>query len=248
MASHSGADFLCCDDGRPGHETGTCFYVHSHFTVCPAIFSAAVAKDVNPMSDMFMSSLPGVFYNNFFCEFAVSQKKDEYYAKGCRRVVFFIHCHCTSPWNLQCRAATAALKNAIRAQMNIICTDHYLTAPKICCDSWMCTPLKFMGYYASITDHFYFFLISDSVDEKSLIWPDNTKQKIFKVHESLKIVVIRCSCVLVRECKRRIEEHFNMMRVFISCIYDLQDNGDVNNLGERPLRLVFEGMRQRLGS
>ncbi|QOJ53958.1 hypothetical protein [Barthadenovirus mellis] len=242
MAEHAGARFLCCEDARPAHETSLCFYVHAHYSVCPAIHTLSVVQ--NSPQDQLLAAIPGIFYNQFFCEFAVSQKKDEYYATGCRRVKFYAHCHCSSPQSLQCKAATASLKTALYHSSNLIKTEHYIVSPKICCDSWMCVPIRFLGYHATMSFHFYYFLLSDRVESKAFFWPDLMQFKVFKIHDGIKIAVLKCGCALPLQCKQRVEEHFNLMRMFISCVYDSQEDF-VEDVRNRSLRLVFEGMPLR---
>lgn len=212
MASHAGAEVLCCADKRPHHETVMAFFIQ-----CERIATPCIKTDF--VKDTFYGS---IIYDQYFCAYAISQRRDEYYTKGFRRIRYYVHCHCRSPGSLQCQAATAVLIESLKETGLKIFDESCIPVPRVCCDTWNCVPLRFMGGMRTNHDeHVYFFLLGSIVDPARLIWPIGSTWESFKIHDSLNMVALSCTCNRDdRCCVRRVCENFNIMRMFICCSYD----------------------------
>lgn len=226
MASHSGVNMLCCSNVF-FHETALAFYIHCHSSTSPVIRT-------DHLKDKFNGA---VIYDQYFCSFAVSQKLDEYYGRGCRRVRYYVHCHCSSPGSLQCMSATAVLISTLEKTNLKIYDENCIPVPKLCCDSWNCIPMRFMGGYKSDGGiHAFVFLLGINVDPDKMIWPLGASYVCHRIHDTLNMVVVSCNCDKKEVCcVRRVGENFNMMRLFVCCSYDRADYGMGSNLLFRNL-------------
>lgn len=211
MAAHSGVDMLCCDL-KHYHETSVAFYIHCHTITCPVIRTDHLKHKFNG----------SVIYDQYFCRFAVSQRIDEYYCVGCRRIRYYVHCHCSSPGSLQCMSATAVLIDSLSHDNLRIYDDNCVPLPRICCNSWNCIPMKFMGGYRSNgKSHSFVFLVGIDVDLNKMVWPFETSFVSYKIHDTLIMLVVSCECSGEEGlCVRKIGENFNFMRLMVCCSYD----------------------------
>lgn len=208
MATASGSDCICCMDRRSYHGLVIAFTTFSHYPSPPAIYTGFVKSSI--ISD--------VIYEQFFCDFAVTQLKDLYFTMGSREIKYYIHCHCSNVGSLQCKAARAFLIDSLKRSKLQVFTSNFMQCPKICCNSWLCIPAKFYGAIRCNFYHCYCFQISDVAESCFFPWPPSYYIKVVEIHLKLKLMFVFCKCNNSdMHCKRKCSQYFNALRMFICC-------------------------------
>lgn len=216
MAELSGRDCVCCTDPRPFHGQRLAFSAKSSLSCPPAIRTDTTV----------LSRLCNPVYATYFCKYAICQAKDEFYVLGNRRIRYYIHCHCDSPGSLQCMAATAAMVEMCKELKLNLYNAKCVPAPKLCCDSWLCCPIRCLGMVTCPAFHYFMFQMSELSNITVDMWRAKYEIDIIPVHDSLFFVCVICHCNLPHsECARRCSAFYNYLRMLMSCSYDRFDFG-----------------------
>ncbi|AIZ35783.1 E4.2 protein [Psittacine adenovirus 3] len=207
MAEPSGMPHICCTDTRPAHgqkvaASGVC----SQF--CPPAI----------ITNCFIGWIPEVIYRYFFCDFAITQQQNVYWSHGRRRVYFYVHCHCDRPYSLQCIAARQSMIFLLAMIKLELHTESLIRSPRLCCDTWRCSPLAFLGAIRCTKYHCYFFKLGFTERSRYVMWPSCYCGVCVRINPSLAIVVMFCQCIDTPErCAMMCERVYNVLRMFLCC-------------------------------
>lgn len=214
MAEPAAKDCICCKDERPHHGLRLAFTARSSGYCPPAIRTSGVE----------LNKICKIVYQAYFCDFAITQRKEEFFTRGDRRIRYYTHCHCSAPGSLQCQAACAAMCEMSRHLKMRMYDSELMPAPHICCNSWFCCPLKSLGMVVTPEYHFFAFQMAKCGGygrDFFKMWASVYSVEIIKIHESLCFVFAFCSCdKSFSDCVERCSSFFNCMRVLMSCGYD----------------------------
>ncbi|QOS14196.1 hypothetical protein [Duck atadenovirus A] len=236
MATAAGSECVCCNDGRPVHGLKLAIVCNARENCPPAIHTAFLSGNL----------IDGVVYEQFFCEFALTQLKELYHTKGTRQIKYYSHCHCNRANTLQCGAARSSLMRGIeQANLKLYASDCF-SLPRVCCDTWLCVPIAFLGYVKTNAAHYYCFHLAEGADTERLHFPEVFNLVRVKVHSQLKLLLAFCTCTETEVvCRRKCADFFNLLRMLLCCRYELDTpvtdlqtlfNTDVHqiNLRRRP--------------
>lgn len=211
MASANAKECVCCADHRSQHG------LKLVFTAC----TSALCPPAVDVSSLELNKFFPVIFSSYFCRFAIGQRKDEFFTRGTRTVRYYIHCHCQSPGSLQCRSASVWLMKQCENMELALINSECLPAPTVCCDSWLCCPLKSLGMVLSRDKHYFVFQAADISSVSISAWKVKYSTVNVRVHENLFFVFVFCECHdSVENCLRRCAAVFNSLRVMMSCHYD----------------------------
>ncbi|QSV39492.1 E4.2 [Bovine adenovirus 7] len=162
--------------------------------------------------------LTSVIYDQFFCYFPISQTVELFCKKSDTEYKFYYHCHCMSPNSLQCRAARAVLLSCFNNVSITLFSERNIRTVSICCNTWICCPLIFLGAFKMLDSHF-FFLFSGIVEEEfKLKWFSYQNVRCISISENTCLVAIKCNCGLsLKKCFSLFEQRFNFIRMLYCC-------------------------------
>lgn len=211
MAECRGRECVCCTDPRPQHGLRLAFVTFSSFSCPPAICTEGVI----------LNKLYNTVYSTYFCKYAIGQTKDAFYCCGRRKVRFWIHCHCSNPGSLQCLSAGHAMMQMVRQMCLYLQSSNCLPSPQICCNSWLCCPLKSLGRVQSKYGHYFVFQMSEISGVSVDAWKAHYRVEKIPVHESLVFVCVFCDCnTTLSVCVEKCAAFYNYLRVMMCCCYD----------------------------
>lgn len=217
MAGFNSRENICCTDPRPSHGCRLAFSAKSSLPCPPAIRT----------DDTVLSRLCNPVYESYFCRYAICQLKDEFYVRGQRKIRYYAHCHCSAPGSLQCMAATAAMAEMCKDLNIVIYNSKCMPTPRVCCDSWLCCPIRSLGMVCSPANHYYMFQMTNLSSITYKMWETRYKVDVIPVHETLYFICVICNCNLQHgECAKKCSAFFNYVRMLMSCSYDRFDFGD----------------------
>lgn len=221
MADFNGREYVCCTDPRPAHGQRLAFSAKSAMACPPAIRTDTTV----------LSRLCNPVYSTYFCRYAICQNKNEFYVLGQRKIRYYVHCHCNAPGSLQCNAATLAMAEMVKELGIVLYNSKCMPCPRLCCDSWLCCPIKSLGMVCSPSFHYYMFQMTDLSSITHKMWETRYRVERIAVHETLYFVCVICDCSLPHgECAKKCSALFNYMRMLMSCSYDRFDFGDEGRL------------------
>lgn len=211
MATAAGSECLCCNDRRAMHGLDIVLTTVTALSAPPAIYTAILKSHL----------MAGVIYEQYFCDFAVCQLKDLYFTKGHRHVKYYIHCHCLNPGSLQCTAAKTTLLTAFKNMGITLYDSQHLILPQLCCNTWLCTPITFLGSIRSNKYHCYCFQMMEGVDPIISQFPPSYPVVTVAVHSSLFLLYVFCKCESDElSCARACSDRINLLRLFLCCQYE----------------------------
>lgn len=216
MAEFHGKECVCCADQRPQHGLRLVFTASTNFSCPPAICTMGVI----------LNKLYHTVYATYFCKYAVGQLKDSFYCRGKRKVRYYVHCHCSRPGSLQCMAATQAMVDLCKQMQLSLLSSNCLPTPAVCCNSWLCCPLKSLGMVRSRYEHYFVFQMSEISSLSSALFQTRYRVDRIPVHANLVFIVVYCDCRgPLGRCVEKCAAFFNYLRVIMCCSYDRFDFG-----------------------
>ena len=200
---------IACDKPHITSHGMEVFRCHGRGRLCPALRVSCLKKILSP-----------VIYDQFFCYFPVSQKRDSFCKQSDMDYKFFYHCHCASPGSLQCLAARQMLLKCFdNVPVNLFSERVFRTVP-VCCNSWVCCPVIFLGAFSMKKKHCYFLFCGPNGSSFHNDWFDYQKLKEIMFCDSCSLVVVHCKCKFaIKECIRRTEIRYNIVRMLYSCTF-----------------------------
>lgn len=211
----AGVDIVCCSDRRLRHGVKLALTIKCNQNCPPAIYTRFIVS----------WKMEAFLYDQYFCDFAISQFKDTYFHKGERDVKYFVHCHCSKPYSLQCKSAILNLINIMKLCGMKLFGGESIIAPPICCNTWMCCPIEYFGAIRNNFYHCYCFQAGKVEQPFHLGWPDYYSVCVVPVHSRVNLLYVFCLCTHSEiVCIRRCGDYFNMLRFFLSCRYDTRQS------------------------
>ncbi|ASU50487.1 E4.2 [Odocoileus adenovirus 1] len=185
------------------------FRCHGRGRLCPALQVTNLKKLLTP-----------VIYDQFFCTFPISQKKDSFYRKREMDYIFYYHCHCNSPGSLQCLAAKNVLLLCFNDMPVTLYSERIMRMVPICCNTWVCCPIMFLGAFKMGHVHFYFFFCGISCKSFTDAWFNFHSSEEIQFGDSCRILGIKCRCNWpFNQCLQETEKKINCLRLLHSCTF-----------------------------
>ncbi|AAD45954.1 E4.2 [Ovine adenovirus 7] len=157
-------------------------------------------------------------YNQFFCYFPISQKADSFCKRADMAYKFYYHCHCNSPGSLQCLAAKSVLLSCFNHMPVTLFSERNVKTVPVCCNTWICCPLMFLGASQMHKTHFYFLFSGVMEDDFSSKWYSYQTVKRITFSETCELISIKCKCSdTLQQCISRFEKRFNFLRMLYCC-------------------------------
>lgn len=197
---------LTCTRKGPKCHAWALFSCYGRGRICPVIPLSHLKTLINP-----------VIYDHFFCEFPLSRDMFTFNFRGGGSMTFFLHCHCHSPGSLQCMAAREFIINQFIKEDIQLFSERALKTIPICCGTFSCCPIDFLGCFRTTYQHGYVFLCQ-VLDAFEKHWPDFMKVIKIILPHNLVLNIIICSCPKdFRECFLMTERRLNYVRLNYCC-------------------------------
>lgn len=156
-------------------------------------------------------------YKQYFCDYPVCQTKEKFHRKKTGAIEFYCHCHCDRPGTLQCLAAKQVLINSFAKAVVHLFTDELIVTVPVCCNTFLCCPIEFLGAYKIENNH-GFILMCSKLESFTRQWFSYMSITVFDLNSIMQLVVLSCSCTNSHyECCNLMEKRFNFVRMSYSC-------------------------------
>lgn len=189
-----------------------------HFAALMEFNGSGVFPPCLPITNL-RELLTTVIYDQFFCAFPIAQTLAAFHRCRKRKVVYCLHCHCSSPNSMQCMLARFIARKVFYARKNVIKNDTVYPLMRVCCNSWSCVPVKSLGSLHVQSRNYFFIVVSSQFLENVFSGSRNYIFTLVKLPRDQCVVVYQCDCGNAEQCGRNAVQMFNSLRLVMSCSF-----------------------------
>lgn len=200
--------FVGCSDRRRSHGQRL-FTCEANNYMCPALIMRWL--------DCLM---PKVIREQFYCKCPIGITRKCLHLKRERRAEYYYHCHCDNPGSLQCMSAFRILMQSFKSHKVHLYDFCSIVTVKVCCDTWLCCPITYLGCYICHSYHGYWFLGAMCVFDKAMFATEGRIVTLFEINPTSVLCCVECSCSDdIRLCREKMSILYNFARITTVCSF-----------------------------